>query len=448
MSNLNQINLFALNLVNATADHAVDALLRPGLRQTAAFINAHCVNVAARDKTYHWALSRADYLLPDGSGVQLAAKMKGHRFIENLNGTDLFVPICQKAAASGLSVFFFGSSEGVARRAADKAREIAPGLVIAGVRNGFFSNEDEDRIIDEINTSRAGILLVALGVPKQEIWIARNRHRLNADIVMGVGAQFDFWSGRVRRAPLLMRKAGLEWLMRLAVEPRRMARRYLVGNFTFVVRSLMRRRLTLDARPVRVSGKRFLDLTIASGGLIVLAPLMALIGFAIKCNSPGPVFFRQIRIGERGKPFVAFKFRSMYRDAELRRSALLEKSDRAGICFKAKNDPRVTRVGRFLRRFSLDELPQLFNVWRGEMAIVGPRPGLPQEVAAYPEAARRRLEAKPGITGLWQIGGRAEIGFGKMVEMDTAYVQGRSLVLDLAIIGLTFRAVLSGRGAY
>ena len=448
MSNLPTLKIFDLDLVNATADVALDAMLAPGETRVAAFVNAHCCNVAAKDQAYRWALNRADFLLPDGSGVSLAAKMKGARFAQNLNGTDLFVPLCRKAAELGLPIFFFGSAEGVAKAASVKAGELAPGLEIAGVRNGFFSRDEDDAIIEEINASGAQVLLVALGVPKQDVWIARNRHRLNVRLVMGVGAQFDFWSGRVPRAPEFMRKAGVEWIMRLAVEPRRMANRYLVGNFAFMLRALMGQRLALAGGPSEIGGKRLLDLVLSTGGILALSPLIALIGLAIKLESRGPVFFRQTRVGERGELFTIFKFRSMYPDAEARRAALLATSDRAGICFKSRTDPRVTKVGRILRRLSLDELPQLFNVWLGNMAIVGPRPALPQEVAAYPKVALGRLEAKPGLTGLWQVGGRAEIGFEKMIDMDNAYVKSRSIILDIAIIALTARAIISGRGAY
>jgi lipopolysaccharide/colanic/teichoic acid biosynthesis glycosyltransferase len=142
------------------------------------------------------------------------------------------------------------------------------------------------------------------------------------------------------------------------------------------------------------------------------------------------------------------KFRSMHTDAEERRATLLAQSDRDGVCFKSRHDPRVTRVGRLLRRASLDELPQLFNVLRGDMAMVGPRPGLPEEVAAYPARAMARLAVKPGITGIWQVSGRADVGFEQMIDMDLAYVRSRSLLLDLMLMALTVRAVVGGRGAY
>ena len=139
------------------------------------------------------------------------------------------------------------------------------------------------------------------------------------------------------------------------------------------------------------------------------------------------------------------KFRSMIRDAERSRTT---PSDREGICFKARHDRRITRVGRVLRRFSLDELPQILNLLRGDMALVGPRPALPREVAAYPAHAFERLRVRPGLTGLWQVSGRAEISFERMIEMDIAHARARSILLDLLVIALTFRALWTGRGAY
>ena len=138
----------------------------------------------------------------------------------------------------------------------------------------------------------------------------------------------------------------------------------------------------------------------------------------------------------------------MAADSEARRASLLATSDREGVCFKSRHDPRITRVGRFIRRYSLDELPQIVNVLKGDMSVVGPRPALQEEVAAFPKRALGRLAIKPGLTGLWQVSGRADIGFDQMVEMDLAYAASKSLWLDVAIFFATFRAILSGRGAY
>lgn len=194
--------------------------------------------------------------------------------------------------------------------------------------------------------------------------------------------------------------------------------------------------------------KRGFDIVVTGFAILVLSPLLAFVALAVRLSSRGPVFFMQQRVGRDGQLFSILKFRTMYQDAEERRHTLLASSDRSGVCFKAKNDPRVTPVGRVLRRYSLDELPQLFNVLRGEMSLVGPRPAIQSEVDAYPAKALDRLESKPGITGIWQVSGRADINFSTMVDMDVAYTRSKSLVLDFMILALTARAVLTGKGAY
>ncbi|RUS60792.1 WecB/TagA/CpsF family glycosyltransferase [Pseudorhodobacter sp. E13] len=433
-----------LDMVDATAQDTIAALLAPGQRR-AFFMNAHCCNIRRKNKAYAEAVAAADMLLPDGIGVELAARMTGQRLAANLNGTDLVPALLAQAARLGKSVYLFGGTPGTAEAAADRLCQTIPGLRIAGTRDGFGGAADSEAVIRDINDSEAGIVLVALGVPQQELWLHRHAHRLHAPLTMGVGALFDFLAGRVVRAPKAVRKLRMEWVWRLAQEPRRLAKRYLAGNLGFLAHA---------GKTALVQGagadmqRRFLDVVLSLGGLLALSPLLALTALAIKLDSPGPVLFRQTRIGRNGVPFTMFKFRSMTTDAEARRADLLGRSDREGICFKSRSDPRVTRVGRFIRRFSIDELPQIINVLHGEMAIVGPRPALPCEVAAYPKRALGRLVVKPGITGVWQVSGRASIGFDQMVEMDIAYAASRSLLLDLALIAKTFGAVASGRGAY
>lgn len=194
--------------------------------------------------------------------------------------------------------------------------------------------------------------------------------------------------------------------------------------------------------------KRPLDITLVLAGLLLIWPLLLAIAGAVRLSGPGPVFFVQTRVGRGGVPFGMIKFRSMHADAEARRAALLAGSDRKGICFKSRKDPRITPVGRVLRRLSLDELPQIFNVLRGDMSLVGPRPALLEEVRSYPATAMERLTVLPGITGLWQVSGRAEVGFEDMVQMDVAYARDGRLSNDLSILIRTIRAVVSGRGAY
>lgn len=202
------------------------------------------------------------------------------------------------------------------------------------------------------------------------------------------------------------------------------------------------------AQAVPSRSKRAMDVALVLMGLVAIWPVLLAIALAVRLSGPGPVFFVQTRIGRNGQPFGMIKFRSMQVDAEARRAALLATSTRGGLCFKSRNDPRVTPVGRILRRFSLDELPQLFNVLRGEMSLVGPRPALPEEVAAYPAQAMERLAVLPGITGAWQVSGRAELSFDEMVALDIAYVRDGRLTTDLAILARTARAVLTGHGAY
>ena len=432
------------DLVDATTDAAVRALLAPGRRRVH-FVNAHCANVAAGDRRYARALRSADMVLPDGLGIDLAARMAGGALTENLNGTDFVPRLLQRAARMGLSVFLFGGTPGTALRAAARLQRDIPDLVVAGCRDGYAGAENTGAAIAAINASGADILLVAMGVPRQDTWLAEHADLLHPRLTLGVGALFDFLAGRVARAPKAVRRVRMEWLWRLAMEPRRLARRYLAGNAVFLVRAACH---AAGGDRGRALAKRALDVTVASGALVLASPVMLMAALAVTLDSRGPVLFRQVRIGRDGVPFEMLKFRSMYADAEARRTAIEAHSDRDGVCFKARNDPRITRVGRVLRRYSVDELPQLFNVLRGDMAIVGPRPALPKEVAAYPARARARLGVPPGITGLWQVSGRAEIGFDKMIDMDLSYAARPSLLMDMVLIGLTFRAVIAGRGAY
>lgn len=194
--------------------------------------------------------------------------------------------------------------------------------------------------------------------------------------------------------------------------------------------------------------KRVLDVTGSAVLLLLLFPLMAGIALAIKLTSPGPVIFKQPRVGLRGRTFMFLKFRSMYMDAEQRLREVAGLNEKDGPIFKIKNDPRVTPIGRTLRKFSLDELPQLINVLRGEMSLVGPRPPLPREVEKYDEESYVRLCVTPGITCLWQICGRSDLSFADWVRLDKFYIEHMSFWLDLKILLLTIPAVLKGQGAY
>ncbi len=197
------------------------------------------------------------------------------------------------------------------------------------------------------------------------------------------------------------------------------------------------------------STKRAMDALAAACGLLLLAPLLPLLALLIRLDSPGPIFFSQTRVGQGGREFRCWKLRSMYIDAEERKQALEAQNEmQGGVIFKIKHDPRITRVGRFIRKASIDELPQLWNVLVGDMSLVGPRPAVPAEVEQYTPYERGRLAVKPGITCLWQISGRSDLPFDKQVELDIKYANSRNLRLDLEILLRTVPAVLTARGAY
>ncbi len=195
-------------------------------------------------------------------------------------------------------------------------------------------------------------------------------------------------------------------------------------------------------------GKRMLDLFGAACALVLLAPVVAVLALIVRLTSRGPVFYRSTRIGRGGRPFTFYKLRSMVKDADLKRRHLSHLNEADGPVFKIARDPRITPIGRFMRSTSLDEVPQFWNVLKGDMSLVGPRPPIPEEVAQYEPWQLRRLDMRPGLTCLWQISGRSRIGFQEWMRLDLEYIRHRSFRLDLKILLRTIPAVLSREGAY
>ena len=195
--------------------------------------------------------------------------------------------------------------------------------------------------------------------------------------------------------------------------------------------------------------KRLVDTIISVAALIVVLPLLVLTAIAIMAEDPGPVLYVQIRVGRNGRHFRFYKFRSMITNADKMKHKLASQNESAaGVIFKMKKDPRITKVGRIIRKFSIDELPQLLNVLKGDMSLVGPRPPLPSEVEKYSLEQRKRLHVIPGITGLWQVSGRSDIAFTDQVRLDMQYIQSASFLNDIGLLLKTIPAVLTGRGAY
>lgn len=238
----------------------------------------------------------------------------------------------------------------------------------------------------------------------------------------------DFTEAVMRRYTTAQSPAG-RWGLNQCIWLKRLAWRWLIGGSRFT--------------------KRAFDIVGSLVALLLLAPLFLLIAVLIKLEDGDPVVFAQTRVGRRGREFSMFKFRSMCHNAEQRLREVLQRNQHSeGVTFKLKDDPRITRVGRWLRRFSFDELPQFYNVLIGDMSLVGPRPPLPREVARYSLADRRRLETTPGITCFWQISGRSELDFSRQVQLDVQYIENRTLWVDVKILAKTAPAVLSGTGAY
>jgi exopolysaccharide biosynthesis polyprenyl glycosylphosphotransferase len=273
--------------------------------------------------------------------------------------------------------------------------------------------------------------------------VLASAEQLGAELVL-VAPGPRFSGERLRRLSWALHDAGLP----LAVSPgltdvalRRIRAATVAGLSLLHIAPPTRHGLHLVA-------KATLDRAGAALGLLLLAPLYGLVALAVRLGSPGPVLHRQTRVGQHGRTFTMWKFRTMVADAERLRPELTAANEQDGPLFKMRRDPRVTRTGRWLRRSSLDELPQLVNVLRGEMSLVGPRPPLPDEVAQYDDVALRRLTVKPGLTGLWQVSGRSELSWDESVALDLGYADNWSLGGDLDVIARTFRAVVDGRGAY
>ncbi|MCM3127719.1 sugar transferase [Paenibacillus sp. MER 78] len=204
-----------------------------------------------------------------------------------------------------------------------------------------------------------------------------------------------------------------------------------------------------NANQTYIIMKRITDVAASLLGLIILIPVFLLIAILIKIEDPkGPVFFRQLRVGRNEKSFYMYKFRSMVHNAEELLEKLLDQNEVSGAMFKMKNDPRITKIGKFIRKTSIDELPQLWNVLKGEMSMVGPRPPLPREVAEYSMYDKQRLHVTPGCTGLWQVSGRNSVGFKEMVELDLKYIRSRGYWYDIKIMWKTVRVLFGSKDAF
>lgn len=240
------LHFWGVDIVNTSMAEALDWIeQRVQQRQQAllAFVNPGCLNIAYTHDAYREVLQHADRVLPDGIGINLGCRLLNQSLLANVNGTDLFPRLCERAAQGAYSLYLLGGQPGVAQLAAEAMQQRYPDLMIAGVQDGYFTDEQEPQIIDAINRSGAAVLLVGFGVPQQELWLARCRTQLQPIVCLGIGGLFDYYSGRIPRAPVWMREIGMEWSWRLMQEPGRMWKRYLIGNPLFLYRVWRQRQL-------------------------------------------------------------------------------------------------------------------------------------------------------------------------------------------------------------
>jgi exopolysaccharide biosynthesis WecB/TagA/CpsF family protein len=483
----------------------------------------HLRILCRRPDLKHTIAEAATLLLADGMPLVWASRLQGTPLPARVAGSELILSLTAAAAQAGASIFFLGGSPGAGDRTAALLATAYPGLKIAGVLAppmGFELDPQKVAAIrDQIVAANPAVVYSCFGFPKQEWVIQQLREHLPGSWFLGLGGSLSMISGEFWRAPRWMRSTGLEWLCRLAQEPHRLFKRYIIQDAPFVWRlfasalwhrwfpsrpgaggppgaiplripsrtigvvssngrthatdeetrerilsrysssAIVRRWHRARARLEQFAWTEFLGwgraikrtIDIVGALFLLILSLPLLVGFAVlvKVTSPGPVFFTQTRVGKRGRLFRMYKFRSMHVNAEERMAELLTSNEVAGgVIFKIKNDPRRTPIGSFMRTWSIDELPQLWNVLFGDMSLVGPRPPLPSEVQQYTLAQRQRLEALPGLTCTWQVSGRCDIPFEKQVELDVEYIESQSISLDVKLLFQTVSAVFQRRGAY
>lgn len=475
-------NMLDVNIDNISIQEALNRIHSSPQSQVPklfAFVNPDCLNISFKNSAYKDVLAKSNTVFADGIGIRIGCRLLGIELRDNVNGTDLFPKICKRATEEGQSIYLLGGQEGVADLVATNMCNRYPKLKIAGTQHGYFDETEEPSIISKIRESGADILLVAFGAPKQELWIHSHSKELGIPVQIGVGGLFDFYSDRISRAPRWLRDIGLEWVWRLIQEPARMWRRYIIGNPLFLFRvwrqarkdprrKIMQRFSAVETGFIKASirfrmrhfawtfalftgraARRLLDILVSGTALLMLTPFLVLIAVLIKLESPGPSIFAQTRVGQWGKYFTMYKFRSMCTDAEAKKIELMQTNEmEGGVLFKMKDDPRITKMGKFIRKYSIDELPQFWNVLIGDMSLVGPRPPVPSEVDQYSITDRRRLEIKPGITCIWQVSGRSNIAFHEQVELDVDYIESHSIYQDIRILLKTIPAVILGKGSY
>lgn len=437
--------------------------------QSLSFIDATGLSMANEFNDLKLAYSSADLLIPRGRGINVSMNLINRGQTPSANSSSLYRELLLSLEAFEKPVILFTDNKRAVHKTELEIKKLYPNLTLKITICDTQYDKSTQWFLDKITEIEPSAVLFALKTPLQERLMARVKSKCEAPLLAALGYPFfdaifevseGFNFSRLRYSvlfsPKRLIKASFGALYQIPkTDEQRNSRINTIlrqwGWSTRIKRLSIRSKSSLWLLRCKMQSvlKRTIDLLGAGLGLLFLLPLLIPVAIGIKVTSPGPLFYSQVRVGHRGKLFRMWKFRSMYIDADARKAALMEQNESAdGVIFKMKRDPRITPIGRIIRRLSIDELPQLYNVLTGDMSLVGPRPALESEVAQYPVLARARLEAMPGLTGLWQISGRSDLPFDKQVLLDTAYVNQQSALNDVKLIAKTIPAVVSGKGAY
>lgn len=434
--------------------------------QSVTFIDAAGLSMANEFSDLKQAYSSVDLLIPRGRGINISMNLINRGQRPSAKSSSLYRELLLTLETVDKPVMLFSDNKPLAQKAEREIEKLFPNLDVKILICDTQYDKSTQWFIDEIEHHTPSAVLFALNSPLQERLLAKIKSKSKTPLLAGLGypffdALFEISEGfnvsRLRHSVLLS-PLRLAKTLRVATSKSKEKAPSRINSIlrqwgwsTRLKRISIRSKSTAWILRCKMQSvlKRSIDCLGAGLGLLFLLPLLIPVAVGIKVTSPGPLFYSQVRVGHRGKLFRMWKFRSMYIDADARKAALMEQNESAdGVIFKMKKDPRITPIGRIIRRLSIDELPQLYNVLTGEMSLVGPRPALESEVAQYPVLARARLEAMPGLTGLWQISGRSDLPFDKQVLLDTAYVNQQSAINDIKLIAKTIPAVVSGKGAY
>ena len=466
LSRFNGIDIARLSL--SEAQEYFRFTLKNRSKQSMIFCDASLIRETNKSERLLGCIKSCDLILPRGKGVNFTLNFSS-KDKETLATTDeIYRELFLELESSRSKTLIITDSKSVNAPLSAGLSILSPTLDFEILESESIYDQSTTRLIERISMFDYQAIVLVMKSPEQEFTLdALRKSNKTHGFLVSVGLPFidmldqqthvSLWN-KIKRSSLLRPAVIYDFIK--ATLPKREKQTRSTDENVFVTSSGLSTRISrLQIRiksslwnlrcKMQTIMKRAIDISGAGGGLLALSPLLLCVMAIIKVTSPGPIFYSQIRVGYRGERFRMWKFRSMYTDADARKAALEAENEMAGgVIFKMKNDPRITPIGRIIRRLSIDELPQLWNVVMGDMSLVGPRPALENEVAQYPALARARLEAMPGLTGLWQISGRSDLPFDKQVLLDTAYVNTQSPMNDIKLIAKTIPAVVSGKGAY